>query len=204
MRTIFYIDGFNLYYGACRREEKKYRWLDIAALCRRLMQDAEIAEIKYFTARIKNSESDSYHQNIYLRALRTLPKVSIIYGNYLKSTPVMRVKTPPPDSIRVIKNEEKGTDVNIASHMILDALDGAAQRLALVSNDSDLVFPVREIISRWQIPVEIFSPRTTKCAALECAATSMNIIHTGTIARCMLPDTVTDHDGAIITKPPHW
>ena len=28
MKTIFYIDGFNLYYGACRRNGKKYRWLD--------------------------------------------------------------------------------------------------------------------------------------------------------------------------------
>ena len=165
MKTIFYIDGFNLYYGACCRDGKRYRWLNIAELCRRLRQDSDIVEIKYFTAKIKSPPETAYRQETYLRALRSLPQVSIIEGSYLQSFPCMRLKTPPPPSVQVIKNEEKGTDVNIAMHMRLDALDGKAARLALVSNDSDLVSPVREIISRWQIPVHVFSPHIQKSRA---------------------------------------
>lgn len=47
MRTIVYVDGFNLYYGACRAPGRK--WLDLGALCERLLPNDEIVEIAYCT-----------------------------------------------------------------------------------------------------------------------------------------------------------
>ena len=43
VKTNIYVDGFNLYYGAVRRTP--YRWLDIPAMCRKLLPRHEIARI---------------------------------------------------------------------------------------------------------------------------------------------------------------
>lgn len=50
MGTIVYIDGFNLYYGAVKGT--RYKWLDLEALCRRLLPKDNIAQIRYFTAQV--------------------------------------------------------------------------------------------------------------------------------------------------------
>jgi hypothetical protein len=37
--------------------------------------------------------------------------------------------------------EEKGSDVNVAAHLLLDVLGGGADAPVVISNDSDLRFP---------------------------------------------------------------
>ena len=204
MKTIFYIDGFNLYYGCCRRDGKKYRWLDITELCRRLIRDAEIVAVKYFTARIIAPVASAINQAAYLDALRTLPKVEIIEGRFLTTHTEMPLVSAPSQTVNVIKHEEKGTDVNIACHMVIDALHGKCERLALISNDSDLVYPIRYVREETGLPVQVFNPQRRPSYHLKQAATKMQKIHTNTLIGSRLPDTVTDSDGAIITKPPHW
>ncbi len=56
MATIVYIDGFNLYYGAVK--DTPYKWLDLEALCRRLLPKDDIVGIRYFTARISARPGD--------------------------------------------------------------------------------------------------------------------------------------------------
>jgi hypothetical protein len=50
MRTNVYVDGFNLYYGCLKGTP--YRWLDLEALCSRLLPTNSIHRIRYFTARV--------------------------------------------------------------------------------------------------------------------------------------------------------
>ena len=45
--------------------------------------------------------------------------------------------------VLVFKVEEKGSDVNLASHLLFDAFRGAFDAAAVLSNDSDLVEPIR-------------------------------------------------------------
>lgn len=52
--------------------------------------------------------------------------------------------------------EEKGSDVNLASHMLVDVLSGSADAVVVVSNDSDLAFPVRT--ARQRVPVGLVNP----------------------------------------------
>lgn len=71
MRTIVYVDGFNLYYGACRAPGRK--WLDLGALCARLLPNDEIVEIAYCTANLRKDPRDSeaqVRQRVYHRALQ--------------------------------------------------------------------------------------------------------------------------------------
>ncbi len=71
MRTIIYIDGFNLYYGCLK--DSQYRWLDIKKLFSHILKNNhEIEKIRYFTARVKNrtnNVSASQRQQVYIRAL---------------------------------------------------------------------------------------------------------------------------------------
>ena len=83
--TNVYIDGFNLYYGCIRRTP--FKWLNPAKLCSQLLPSGyQIHRIRYFTARVSgtpNKPDAPTRQQIYLRALRTLPNLSISYGRFL-------------------------------------------------------------------------------------------------------------------------
>ena len=72
-RSIVYIDGFNLYYGALRGEPN--RWLDLEKLFRLIRQDDDIQCVRYFTARTGSADQEAY-----LAALGTLPLIEIEYG----------------------------------------------------------------------------------------------------------------------------
>ena len=92
MKTIFYIDGFNLYYGITARGKVicsknnpkikyplrigKYKWLNIENLCSILAKNDEILKIKYFTARIQGEQDAIARQEQYLRVLESLLYVS--------------------------------------------------------------------------------------------------------------------------------
>lgn len=94
LATNVYVDGFNLYYGALKGTP--YRWLDILRLCKLLLPNETITSIKYFTAKVKAKESNpsqAQRQQFYLRALETIPNLSIHYGHFLSNT----VKRPLAD-----------------------------------------------------------------------------------------------------------
>jgi len=52
--------------------------------------------------------------------------------------------------------EEKGSDVNVASHLLIDILDQSVDAAIVVSNDSDLKLPVRH--ARNHVPVGLINP----------------------------------------------
>ena len=147
MKTYIYVDGFNLYYGSVKNTP--YKWLNIRKLCQLLLPRNQIVKIKYFTARVSARPKDPdqpNRQELFLRALRTLPDLEIIYGRFLEHEVSMPIANPMPGgprTVRVIKTEEKGSDVNIAAHMINDGHRGLYQVAVVLSNDSDLVEPMK-------------------------------------------------------------
>lgn len=121
-KTIVYVDCFNLYYGALKNTPHK--WLNIEALCRLLLPKNDIIEIKFFTARVKSRPGDrgqSTRQHFYFRALGTLANFSIHYGHFLTHPVWMTTVSGNPKRANVWKTEEKGSDVNLASHLLMDA-----------------------------------------------------------------------------------
>ena len=121
MRTIVYIDAFNLYYGACRAPGR--RWLDPSGLATRLLPNDEIVEIGYFTANVKKDLGDpgvQDRQRLYHRALQTIPKLEIFLGRYISKEIGGELLDPAPGEPRkriVRTYEEKGTDVNLATRL---------------------------------------------------------------------------------------
>lgn len=48
-----YIDGFNLYYGMKRKYDRRYLWLDVPGLVRRLRPNDDIVTVRYFTTIVR-------------------------------------------------------------------------------------------------------------------------------------------------------
>lgn len=119
MKTNVYVDGFNLYYGALKGTP--FRWLNIAELCHIMLPRDTVSQIKYFTALVNPRPADPgqlTRQQIYLRALQTIPDLEIIYGHFLTHEIMMPLAPPQSGYARVIKTEEKGSDVNLALHLL--------------------------------------------------------------------------------------
>ena len=149
MRTIVYVDGYNLYYGLLRKS--KLKWLDLFSLFQDhvLDQNAELVEVRYYTApvlgRMSDDDESPQRQRRYLQALRkTHPsKLTIVEGRIMASTPFQRLVSPIPEAphlskVQVYDFNEKKTDVNLAADMIAGAWTQAYEQAVLCSNDSDL------------------------------------------------------------------
>lgn len=141
MRTMIYVDGFNLYYGCIKGTP--YKWLDLHQLFTRILDDTnKIIGIKYCTARVKSSPrnlNSPQKQQAYIRALEhTIPHLTVYYGHFLSHTVRMANANPPPNTVEVIKTEEKGSDVTLAVQLLNDAWLDAYDCAVIVSNDSDM------------------------------------------------------------------
>ena len=109
----------------------------------------------------------------------------------------------PPKRVWVDKTEEKGSDVNIAAHMILDASLKNLDIAVLVSNDSDLAEPVRILRREFGLPVGILNPHQVHSVQLKAQATFLKRIRQSHLIASQFPDVVNDSKGAI-HKPPNW
>jgi len=208
VRTIIYVDAFNLYYGCLKGTP--YRWLNLESLARRLLAaNNEIRRIKYFTARVgarPNDPDQPTRQQLYLRALHTLPLVEIHYGHYLSHEVMMPLANPTPGSpryARVIKTEEKGSDVNLATHLIADAYEDAFQVAAIITNDSDLLEPVRLVRTRLKKTVGILNPQRHPAFVLAESASFFKQIRPAALKTSQFPDELQDAVG-LFRKPAAW
>ncbi|KNX39025.1 NYN domain-containing protein [Luteipulveratus halotolerans] len=122
-------------------------------------------------------------QEVYLRALRASASVDeIALGNYVsrvataplatankRKRPVLTRPAWPvmikdgsddvPNATfmaSVARREEKGSDVNVAAHLLIDVLQGDVDAAVVISNDSDLAFPVAQ--ARLRVPVGTVNP----------------------------------------------
>ncbi len=151
MKSIIYVDGYNLFYGCLKYSQDK--WLDLKALFfdRVLYTQnpaSELVAIKFFTADIKakiasNGTAAQMAQQTYHRALLQLypEHIQIIKGYYSLEKARLPCYQQPPDKTQLVdvwKLEEKQTDVNMALEAYRDAVKERADQIVIVSNDTDL------------------------------------------------------------------
>ena len=215
MATNFYIDGFNLYHGSVKGTE--YKWLDISALCQHLFPDRTINKIHYFTARVlrfKHNMAAPDRQDVYLRALRTLPNVIVHregwFAKRAARLPVYPVAYDTDNKClkltSVLKMEEKRTDVDIATCLLVDCFEGDFDDAVVISNDSDLVPAIDVVNNRFNKPVWVVNPHFNDKPQRHLVAAALGHhtrINRSALAACQLPDVLTDSRGEI-TKPTEW
>ena len=128
MITNLYIDGFNLYYRALR--DTPFRWLDLRKLAETLFAQDTIHRVCYFTARLDSrpgNPAQPQRQQAYLRALATLSGFDAYYGVFRSGTkrrPLAEPSPGPPAHVLVRDSEEKGSDVNLATRLLVDGFNG--------------------------------------------------------------------------------
>jgi uncharacterized LabA/DUF88 family protein len=212
-RTIVYVDGFNLYYG-CLKDSAE-RWLDVGALCERMLSTAnDIVGIKYFTARVKSRPGNPHagqRQQTYFRALATVPNLTIHYGHFITRTATRRCVSDDrrgrPRFVDVWVTEEKGSDVNLASHLLIDAFRARYDQAVVISNDGDLKEPVEFVRHELGAPVGVLNPHGNRSFALSPRqlprGSFYKPIRRAALRASQFPTQVPDARG-IVHKPPSW
>lgn len=228
MRCWVYVDGFNLYHGLRKRQGCCCKWLDLLELGRRLRPRDTIERIKFFTALVERRTDDpdqQRRQRLYWRALDTLGRVERIEGRFTrwpKSMPLYQsvltlearekqgedVVAIKPQMVEVLRSEEKGSDVNLATHLVHDANQTDPARtfeVALVlSTDSDLAEAIRLVTREVGKPVYVCKPEPrSRTVELAGVATAVFDLKTRDLVASQLPPTLTDARGAF-SKPPQW
>lgn len=113
-----------------------------------LAKGVQLGRIRYFTALVKgraNNPQQRQRQDIYIRALQTIPNLTVHLGSFQSKPKNMPRydKLPKIKLVKVMKTEEKGSDVNLATYLLLDAFHNDYDSAMVVSNDSDLKEPIR-------------------------------------------------------------
>lgn len=170
MRTIAYVDGYNLYYSRLRGGP--FKWLDLHALLQGILhiQDPamQLARVRYFTspviARLASHGPASVEaQHACLRALQ-LTKVEVTLGRHqLEPGKAPRhlpgVAPSRLDTVPVWHLDEKETDVRLALAMYRDARMGLMEQAVLISSDTDLVPALEALRADFSLALGLILPR---------------------------------------------
>lgn len=213
-----YVDGFNLYKRSLSGRAG-VKWLDLLALAQLALPEFDIQKVYYFTARLKPGATFDarapQRQQVYLRALATRAfTIEIIYGNFRVDARNL-VALPKVEhasgtawlTTKVLKTEEKGTDVNLAGRLVADLLTSACEIGVVVTNDSDQVGPIKMLTEEFECRVGLLFPfhEGTK-ANRELRSTNVEFARTITLEQLqasqfdqMLKDTHGE-----IHVPPEW
>lgn len=210
LRTYIYVDGFNLYYRAVKGT--RYKWLDLKALFSKVLSsNNNIEVIKYFTAIVsgRDDPAQPIRQQTYIRALeKFVPELEVVYGQFLShplKAPLIKgdqITSRKPIFAQVIKTEEKGSDVNLAVHMLNDAWRDLYDCAVLVSNDSDLACSMEFIKSYCNKTVGlIIPPDCHPSKELIAKADFVKHIRPGGLKSSQLPINIPNSS---IVKPATW
>ncbi len=213
-RAIVYIDGFNFYYGSLRGEAG-LRWLDLGEFARKMLPRDEVVEIKYFTALVDkrpDNPDGCERQATYLRALKTIPNLSVYLGRFLTTEIYARRVYPAKvgtnrKNVKVYKTEEKGSDVNLACELLIDGFKGNYELAVVVSNDGDLKHPVHHVRHELGLPVGVLNPRQYRSRALSPnplpKGSFYKPIRRGVLESSQFPVQIQDAQGTF-ERPENW
>ena len=202
-------------------------------MCELILPEYPIGKIKYFTANVSARKDDPdkpTRQQIYYRALKTIPDFEIIRGKFMSRDRAMPLSKPffgdgllvrfvrkillklgIDDSfldrhkiVKVIYTEEKGSDVNLATHLLIDGFGKEYDTAVVVSNDSDLEAPIKYVRDILKLQVILLNPdEKTTSKTLARAASSVRQIRKGVLATSQFPEKMKDHSGTF-HKPETW
>ena len=208
-RAVAYIDGFNFYYGAVKGEAG-LKWLDFQAMCEAMLRGCDLWAVRYYTARVTDRPDDpgqSQRQDVYLRALATRPKLEIVFGQFKERTRRMpRVGLGPSGRVRFVEvraTEEKGSDVNLATDLLWDALTGEMDVALVVSNDLDLQRPVKRVMAHG-VKVVTVNPHRHQGQKPSLVSSDTRKLRLWHLREHQLPEVVVGADGKAIRRPKEW
>lgn len=203
-RINVYIDGFNLYHGLKHSGLRRAYWLDLVRLAERLCEGrGQLERVRYFTSDVQSPpvELENWQrQRVYLAALSTLSRLEVIKGVFQTK----RITCQTCEATWLVPGE-KMTDVNIACHVLRDAVLKNMDHAIIVSADGDLRCLLETLpLVAPDITTSIALPTgRSKAWALRSVCSGVVEISGRMVLDSQLPDAVAG-DGFQVHRPDHW
>lgn len=185
------------------------------------MPSSDVDKVVYCTARVAQRREDPQagaRQDIYLRVLESDPRVEVLYGQFkVNKTEMPRRPHPQCDCCqgaidpcpccstpvaRVVKTEEKGSDVHLGVRLVADAFDDQFDVAVLVSGDSDLQPAVDIVRTRASKHVIVIDPRGRNHPPV--TGDERRALRTSALEACQYPVPVLLPSGARVSPPSTW
>lgn len=216
-RTSFLIDGFNLYHSV-RDIQRDFglrtKWLDIYALCKSFLQwvgdNAVIQNIYYFSAyayHLNDPDIIERHET-YIKCLRDTGIKDEM--SRFKEKEITCPKYNPHAITcedcngRILRHEEKETDVSMAIKLYELFSTNACDTAVLVTGDTDLVPVIKTSNTLFPTKsIKFIFPYLRKNKEIANLAPSLTI-KPKQYQKFQLPDPFQLADGTTIPKPSVW
>lgn len=181
--------------------------------------------VGYYTAYVSGRiDRDAVHkQQAYLAALKTLPELRVEPGNFIISDRWVKLVHPPqarpgnypwqwpyPEFVKASIPQEKGSDVKLGAHLVRDAFTDAFDAAYVLTNDTDLVEPIRIAVEECGKEVVIvppilpYSPMPVPSPSLRAVASDVVFIQDSDLEAAQFPNAVPKGNGKILTRPEGW
>ena len=138
--------------------------MNLRTVAETLFPQDTIHRICYFTALLDarlDDPSQPQRQQVYLRALATLPGFDAYYGTFRSGTKRRPLAEPVmglPTHVLVRDSEEKGSDVNLATRLLVDGFNKEYDQAVVVSNDADFASAMRYVRDNLGLRVVLVNP----------------------------------------------
>jgi hypothetical protein len=116
-------------------------------------------------------------------------------GHYLSHPVRMPLAHPPstgPHTVEVIRTEEKGSDVNLASYLLLDGFRSDCEATVVISNDSDLKVPIELARAELGLVVGVVNPHPPARRSRALQPTFWRQVRARQLQRSQFPSILTD------------
>jgi uncharacterized LabA/DUF88 family protein len=196
----FYIDGFNLYHALLEFRDDRAKWLDLRALCGRLIRpkSENIVALYYFSAYADWLPGPMRRHQEYVKGLRATG-VTCVMGHFKKKD-----RRCFSCNATWIAHEEKETDVSIGITMLNDAYKNVYEKAYLVTRDSDLMPTVKMILAEFRnkMIVAVAPPYMGHSTDLITVCHEKKKITPAQVWSCLFPQHVKGPDGSIAATRP--
>jgi uncharacterized LabA/DUF88 family protein len=199
-RVALYVDGFNLYHSIDALNRPDLKWLSLKALAVSYLQKQDtLVSVTCFTAVMKWNPGKALRHREYLAALRATG-VEVIEAKFQKNSKYCNAYDRFCEFY-----EEKQTDVAFAVRVLSDAQTGIADRLLLLTADSDQIPLVRQVRETCPlVSIEIVAPpgRMRHARELCAAASRFAELTPGRLGTCVFPRNVPNEAGHVVARCP--
>lgn len=211
-RVSFFIDGFNVYHAlneiviapqAPNRKIRKYRkflWLDYIAFARRFLRGQDtLADVFYFTAYAHWLINAPKRHGIYISALQD-SGAKVVLGKFYKKDDFCRACNN-----RYVRHEEKQSDVNLAIHLLKEAVQDTYDQAWVVSADTDIIPAIKTVKSMYPLKrVGVIFPLKRTSYELKQSADFFRYSEVADYSQCQLLESYTTKKGIVLKKPVEW
>jgi hypothetical protein len=199
-RTMCYVDGLNLYHSIRALKKPQLKWLDLWTLAQSFLSpDDQLQSVVYFAAIPEWDPGKARRHRKYIAALRAR-RVEVVLSRF------QRVSRSCKAQVRSCSfQEEKETDVALASRVLVDALAGLAEKQIVITADSDQIpmfRHVRAVAPASELVLAVPPGRLSRAYALRSVASSYIDIHPTRLGACLLPRNVVNAAGETVVACP--